>query len=119
MVYFVDKSRKAIKLIRHNLEDLKGLESNYVIIKEDVIKFLKKFSKFKCDFIFLDPPYKIRSSVMKEIFEVLSEKRITDKETIIIYEFFFKKDINKEVGNLRVLKKSHFGDKMVIYLSPS
>jgi 16S rRNA G966 N2-methylase RsmD len=55
---------------------------------------------------------------MKKIFDVLSEKKISRADTLIIYEYFFKKDIRKEIENLKKIKESHFGDKKVIYLSP-
>ncbi len=66
----------------------------------------------------MDPPYKIESGIMKKIFDNLSEKKITRADTLIIYEYFFKKDASKEIENLRKIKESHFGDKKVIYLSP-
>jgi len=55
---------------------------------------------------------------MREIFDILSEKKITGTDTLIIYEYFFKKDIEKETENLKKIKQSHFGDKQVVYLSP-
>lgn len=118
LVYFVDKSIKAIKLIEYNVKSLKGVENKYKIIKSDVLKFLYRFNQFKWDIIFLDPPYRIKSGIMEDIFRVLAEKKITKSNTMIIYEYFFKKNIDKEVKNLNMVKESCFGDKKVSYFSP-
>jgi hypothetical protein len=55
---------------------------------------------------------------MKKIFNIMTEKRTGKKDSLIIYEYFFKRDITEEIKELKVIKKSHFGDKDVIYLSP-
>ncbi len=118
VVCFVDNSFKSINLIKKNLELLKNLERDYKIIKSDAFDFLKKNKSIIWDFIFIDPPYKIESRIISEICEVLSEKNITSKDTVIIYEFFFKRDVSKEIKNLKIIKESFFGDKKVLYLSP-
>jgi len=116
--YFVDNSSKSINLIKKNLELLKNLERRCKIIKSDDVEFLKKNKSIIWDFIFIDPPYKIESRVISEICEIFSEKKLTDESTIIIYEFFFKRDFSKEINNLKIIKESFFGDKKVLYLSP-
>ncbi|MCG2789385.1 MAG: 16S rRNA (guanine(966)-N(2))-methyltransferase RsmD [Actinomycetia bacterium] len=116
--YFVDNSFKSINLIRKNLGLLKNLERSRKIIKSDAVDFLKKNKSIIWDFIFIDPPYKIESRVISEICGIFSEKNITDKNTVIIYEFFFKRDVSKEISNLRIIKESFFGDKKVLYLAP-
>jgi 16S rRNA G966 N2-methylase RsmD len=70
------------------------------------------------DIIFTDPPYKVKSGTMKEIFNIIAERKITTENTIILYECFFKREIDKEIYNLSIFKKSFFGDKKVIYLNP-
>jgi len=118
LVYFVDKSLQSINLIKYNTECLKDDSKKYKIIRSDVFEFLKFYEGLKWDIIFLDPPYEIKSGIMKKIFDILSEKKITRADTLIIYEYFFKKDASEEIENLRKIKESHFGDKKVIYLSP-
>ena len=117
--YFVDNSFKSINLIKKNLELLKNLEKSCKIIKSDAVDFLKKNKSIIWDFIFIDPPYKIESKVISEICGIFSEKKITNESTIIIYEFFFKRDTGEEIRNLKIIKESFFGDKKVIYLLPA
>jgi 16S rRNA (guanine966-N2)-methyltransferase len=117
-VHFVDNSFKSVKLIRENLALLNDSGRSSKIIKSDVVDFLKKNKYVIWDFIFLDPPYKIESTIMSEICSILSEKKITDKNTVIIYEFFFKRDVSKEISDLKIIKESFFGDKKVLYLLP-
>jgi 16S rRNA (guanine(966)-N(2))-methyltransferase RsmD len=116
--YFVDNSFKSINLIKKNLELLENLEKSCKIIKSDAVDFLKKNKSIIWDFIFIDPPYKIESRIISDLCGIFSEKKITNKSTIIIYEFFFKRDVSKEISNLKIIKESFFGDKKVLYLSP-
>ena len=118
LAYFIDKSFKAIKLIEYNTAGLKGAEDKYKIVRSDVLKFIKKFDKFIWDIIFVDPPYKIDCDTMKDVFEILAGKEVTKSDTIIIYEYFFKRDIRSEIKGLKVIKESFFGDKTVSYLMP-
>ncbi len=117
--YFVDNSFKSINLIKKNLELLENLEKSCKIIKSDAVDFLKKNKSIIWDFIFIDPPYKIESRVISDLCGIFSEKKITNENTIIIYEFFFKRDVSKEISNLKIIKESFFGDKKVLYLSPA
>jgi 16S rRNA (guanine966-N2)-methyltransferase len=100
IVYFVDKNLRSIKLIRQNLQNLNNIENRYKVIRSDVVKFIKKFRSIKWDIIFIDPPYKIESELVKEIFYILSKRNIIDEKTIIMYEFFFKRDIKEEIKEI-------------------
>jgi len=118
LAYFVDKNIKAIKLIKYNTSSLKNIENRYKIIRKDVLRFIKRFDELKFDIVFVDPPYKIDSNIMSDIFKVLAGKKVTKSDTIIIYEYFFKKDVCDEIKTLKVLKKTFFGDKTVSYMTP-
>jgi 16S rRNA G966 N2-methylase RsmD len=54
---------------------------------------------------------------MRKAFDILAEKKIIKKDALIIYEFFFKRDVEEEIKNLKMIKESFFGDKKVIYLN--
>jgi len=118
LAYFVDSSFESIKLISYNVNCLKIEDEKYKIIRSGAPDFLRSYTGPGWDIIFIDPPYKIESGIMREVFDLLSEKKITRADTLIVYEYFFKKDIEKETENLRNIRQSHFGDKKVVYLSP-
>lgn len=118
LAYFVDESFESISLIEYNIKSLEVNSKKYKIIKSDILNFLSFYEGLEWDIIFLDPPFKIESDIMKKIFNIIPEKGISKKDTLIIYEYFFKRNIAEEIKKLRVIKKSHFGDKEVIYLSP-
>jgi 16S rRNA G966 N2-methylase RsmD len=83
-----------------------------------VIKFLKDYRAFSFDLVFIDPPYRIEKEKMSGIFSLLGngDRKIIDKDSIVIYEYFSKRDIGGELINLEVVKDSHFGDKIVSYI---
>jgi 16S rRNA G966 N2-methylase RsmD len=120
LVYFIDKSMRSVKLIQDNLKIIKAKENSgidFKVIKSDVIKFLKSNKDVKWDIIFIDPPYKIDKNIMAELFEIFSLGEITSNNSILVYEYFFKRDISSEIKSMKILKKSFFGDKIVSYIS--
>jgi 16S rRNA G966 N2-methylase RsmD len=92
-------------------------KNRYTVIKSDAADFLNGFSDFIWDYVFLDPPFKIDAEKMTEIFNILFYSKIIDENSVIIYEFFFKRNIETEIGNFNIFKTSVFGEKKVIYLS--
>jgi len=119
LVHFVDKDIQSINLIRYNTENLvDGVPDTgeYKIINSDVLDYLEFCKDIKWDIIFFDPPYKIEEDIVREAFDIVAEKMFTKEETLIIYEFFFKREVEEEIKNLKMVKESFFGDKKVIYL---
>ncbi|MBM3706773.1 MAG: 16S rRNA (guanine(966)-N(2))-methyltransferase RsmD [Actinobacteria bacterium] len=120
LVYFVDRSIKSVRLIQDNLRVVKAKENSegsFKIIKNDVLKFLKSAKDIVWDIIFIDPPYKIDKNIMEELFNIFSSGAIINRNSVLIYEYFFKRDISSEIKLMKVLKKTHFGDKIVSYIS--
>ncbi len=57
-VYFVEKDRQAVKIIKENLELLGVDEEYYKIIPTTIINWLEKTDlDFEFDLVFADPPY--------------------------------------------------------------
>lgn len=111
---------KSVKLIHDNLKFIKACENcncSIRIIREDALKFIKNSSDRIWDIIFIDPPYKIDEKIMTDIFEILSSGIIINQSSVIVYEYFFKRDVSYEIKSMKVLKKSYFGDKIVSYIS--
>lgn len=116
-VYFIDNSNDSIELVKSNLDLIPQTKNRRTVVKSDAADFLNGFSDYIWDYIFLDPPFKIDDKKMTEIFNILFYSRIIDENSVIIYEFFFKRNIEAEIGNFNIFKTSVFGEKKVIYLS--
>ncbi len=98
-VYFLDQSINSIKLIRENLKNINEINDVHPIIHNDIIKFLGELKEQSFDLVFLDPPYKIEQDTMRQIFCLLTDpqRKILDHDSLMIYEYFFKKDITYEI----------------------
>lgn len=118
LVYFIDRSLQAIRLIKTNMHGFHINSSQYKIIRADAVHFLKTCKDLYWDMIFLDPPYRVAESVMEKIFHMLAQKKVTHSRTLIIYQYFFKKSIDFETKKFNIVKESSFGDKKVSYLTP-
>lgn len=116
-VFFIDRSFNSIKLLKENLALIKAPEDSFIIKRREAVQFLNDSDNLKFDIIFLDPPFKISSDYMISVFNRLNTGGIIDRNSVIIYEFFFKRDIKKEIQFFSTDKISLFGEKKVIYLS--
>lgn len=117
IVYFIDNSYDSISLVKRNINLIPEIKDKCVVLYSEASKFLNNFSDFVLDYVFLDPPFKIDSKIISEIFNILFYSKIIDENSVIIYEFFFKRNIELEIGNFEIFKTSVFGEKRVIYLS--
>lgn len=114
--WFVDKSSQAISLIKHNIEKLGLPDGSYNIIRDEAERFLKRSADYQWDIVFLDPPYKISEFKMSKIFDILSRGGVIGPQSIIVYEYFFKKNIYDEIKKLNIIKEYLYGDKKVSYI---
>lgn len=81
---FCDKSKKAIQIIKQNIEKT-HLQEKAEVINEDYIKFLKEQGKKeKLDIIFIDPPY--AQNIAVQAIEEIIKLDILAKDGIIILE---------------------------------
>lgn len=56
-VWFVEKNRRALGLIRENLSALQVPAQRYFLCNQDVLTWLYKSQRVNFDLIFIDPPY--------------------------------------------------------------
>ena len=86
MVYFVESSAKAARMIRRNLSSLK-VEDGFEIIERDATIALRMLDSqaVSCDFCFLDPPYR-KMGDYEQVLGFLSQSRIIRPDSTVIAE---------------------------------
>lgn len=110
-ITFVDSNLKCINTLKKNLAQLGILGlSSINIYKENALKSIGAFkgSSTTFDIIFLDPPY--YKDMAKNTLIALSNYDILSRNAVIIAEIYKKGDLPQEVGLLRKVRASKYGD---------
>lgn len=80
---FCDKSRKAIQIVKQNIEKT-HLQEKVEIVNEDYIKFLNQIKqKEKFDLIFIDPPY-VQNIATRAVEEIIKLDLLAEDGKIIL-----------------------------------
>ena len=134
LVYLVDNSIKAKRIIYNNLKlcgflssrvyipkdsalEKRGLvpSDNYTppgfrFVRDNAIKAIHDLETIgaKFDFIFIDPPYK--SDLYEQTLNIISQSSLLNEEGIVIVEHFFKRVLKDRYGMLELNKTTRFGD---------
>jgi 16S rRNA (guanine966-N2)-methyltransferase len=111
MVYFVEESARAAKLVWQNLRSL-GIESDsFAVIERDVVAGLRRLDAqaVACDFCFLDPPYRLHGAYA-ETLGFLSQSQLLQPNSVVIAEHDRKFDPPAQVGSLQRYRKLEQGD---------
>jgi 16S rRNA (guanine(966)-N(2))-methyltransferase RsmD len=110
MVYFVEKSARAVELIRKNLESL-GVQEGYRVMKQEVHKALPGLAeeRIAADFIFLDPPYQMEEAYGRTL-ESLGEAQLAKTGGLVIAEHQKKFDPGEAFSSLHRFRKLEQGD---------
>ena len=117
---FVEKNLVALRVIKENIKML-GIENQALIIKQDVLNFMKSpfsFESFKekFDFVFLDPPY--ASRLAKEVVQKLTDFPFLNKDCIVIAEHSTEEILEetyKEKYPLQKFEEKKYGTIAVSY----
>lgn len=107
--YFVDNSKKAIDIIKRNINNLNI--NNCKVIFNDYKKVLNSIDKV--DIVFLDPPYK--TNYIEESIKLIDKNDIINENGLIICE---SDNIDKIVynDNYEVFKSKQYSDKYIVIL---
>lgn len=113
--FFVDFSSQSIKIIEENLIYTK-LMSKATIMKEHGIKAIEYLSSknLSFDYIYLDPPYS-EHKLLYEILEIIGEKSILNRESIIIIEHEKELELSEEVFQFIRLDYRDYGNKSISF----
>lgn len=101
MVYFVESSPRAARLIAHNLSSLE-LGSGFRVMRQNAQRALHELeSAAVCvDCVFLDPPYQMESAYQKTL-EFLSQSPLAKPNAVIVAEHRKKFDPGQTFDALR------------------
>jgi len=113
IVFFVEKEKDAIIILKKNIKKLK-LENKTKIFAENVFQYLKKeiSSPLKFNLVFCDPPFK--DSNVKELFDLLLNKKILKKDGIIVLHR--NKSIKNELPDyFKIIDERIYGISRIIF----
>src|SRR5271169_2255393 len=100
MVYFAEASKAAADLIAANLKSL-GIASGFQIAKSEAGKALRQWelAGVHADFVFLDPPYRLRDEYARTL-SSLSESKLLTESSVVIAEHEKRFDPGGQFGRL-------------------
>jgi 16S rRNA (guanine966-N2)-methyltransferase len=110
MVYFVESSTAAARLVRENLQSL-GVNDGFEVLQQDVARALSHLEAggIVADFVFLDPPYDLAANYQQTL-DALAQSRLLKPQTRVIAEHHKKFDPGETFGSLRRYRKLQQGD---------
>jgi len=111
-VFFIENFKEALIVLKRNISELKYEEKSN-IIELDCYDFLKSIDSNKAlfDIIFCDPPYK--ENKVKELMDMIKEKKILKKNGIIIFHRH-KKDNVDFIKKVDVLDIRFYGISQIV-----
>lgn len=118
---FIDKSRQAVQVIKHNLQHT-ALQDQAEVFVMDARRGLRYVAKHQLtfDLVFIDPPYNIQGKVgeglnIDELLDSLTELGILNEQAIVVVEHDRRTAYANKYGELEMTKQSDYGDTMVTY----
>ena len=108
-VLALEKNPKVARILKENYERL-GLDANLIV--GDSLKVLSKTDK-TFDVIYIDPPY--FGGVYEKSLEVIKNKSLVNKESIIILEHVT--DVDWESYGFKLIKQKTYSKKFITFLS--
>ena len=112
-VIFLENYSESIKILKQNIESLKG-DHNYEIIEKNCFDFFNSNRDFdlKFNIIFIDPPYK--EMQVNSIIEKIIEKKLLKKNGIFIIHRH-KKDSMEITKKLRIFENRTYGISKIFF----
>lgn len=109
-VYFAESAKAAADLIAANLKAL-GIAGGFQIVKADTARALRQWEStgITADFIFLDPPYRLRDEYTKTLTS-LAGSSILRESSVVVAEHEKRFDPQEDFGRLQRFRKLEQGD---------
>ncbi len=113
-VYFVECSRKAVEVIRQNLQ-LLGVHEGFEVLQKENAKAIAQLGQQNVnpDFIFFDPPYRLEEAY-RETLDFLGGSNLAERATVIAeHEKHF--DPGAKFGSLERSRQLQQGDAVLSF----
>lgn len=109
-VYFVEKAKAAVEVIRKNLQSLQ-VTTGFEVLHGDVGKVLTRLEGLGvlASFVFLDPPYAMQYEYARSL-QMLGESRLLDADALVIVEHEKRFDPGERFGRLVRTRQLAQGD---------
>lgn len=108
-VTFVENSEVSVRIIRENIEKLKIAKSEYRIIKQEVVNFLKTSQDKPYDLILIDPPF--TEKMAHDVLMAVGRSKVVGPNTLIAIEIGTKEKFEDQYGKVFCYDRRDFGDK--------
>lgn len=114
---FIDKSEKALELLKRNIKEL-GLKERTAIIPLDAGKAIKMIRKNgdRFDIVFLDPPYS-QFNLTQELLLSISKEEVLSPTGILVWEHDSKRSPEDQYGSLNREVTKRYGDTSITFFS--
>ena len=115
-VYLCEKSKKAIKVIKQNIEKTNS-EKQVILYEGDYQEFINNNLQEKPDIIYIDPPYKTDYAI--KAIELLLKKDLLKETTKIIIETDREKEIENQItklSNIYISDIRKYGRASIIFV---
>ena len=108
-VVFVDKSRKAVEIIKKNLE-ICGFRSGYNIYQDDVFRRIGWLEKNEVmfDIIYLDPPF-TEERIFHSVIQRLSNAKLLKRNGIVAIRTRREMEVPDRIEQLKKYKQKVYG----------
>jgi 16S rRNA (guanine966-N2)-methyltransferase len=111
-VYFVDDSRKAIRIIRENLESL-DIKEGFEILDMDLTRALDTVS-VQFDIAFIDPPYE-REDLYMACLQRFGTRELLTPAGVLIVEHSKRAILPESVGSIHMVRSLVQGDAALAF----
>jgi 16S rRNA (guanine966-N2)-methyltransferase len=105
----VEKNPKSIEIIKKNQALLNVSKEEHVLVRADVIDYLRSYEREPFNVVLIDPPFteKMADQVMNEI----SKSKVAASDTLIVIEWSRHESLGSQYGSIHSIDLRKFGDK--------
>ena len=115
-VYFVEKNRNLVEIIKDNIQKC-SLDENCSVISADIEHGLSNLfkNKFAADIIFIDPPY--NRNMVEAALNSLNKNQIFKKDVVVVIQHSIKEKFTDSMdSNFYLRDQRKYGDNVLTFL---